>query len=55
MTKTKTTHGTLCNYRTGDEIRPATQDEQEASRAAAETDGGAGVIEVDGVFCYVED
>jgi hypothetical protein len=48
-------HGTLKNYATGQTIRPATQAEQRASAQAAEGDGGAGVIMVDGVACYVED
>ncbi len=50
-----TDHGTLCNYRTGESIRPATEAEQDESIAASQTDGGAGIIEVDGVICYVED
>lgn len=45
----------LHNYTTGEFIRTATADEQAASIAAAETDGGPGVIVVDGVSCYVED
>ncbi len=45
----------ICNYRTGDWIRNATAAEADASREAAITDGGAGVIEIDGVACYVED
>lgn len=44
---------TLMNYETAEEIREATAEELAASIAAAETDGGAGVIEVDGVSCYV--
>lgn len=48
-----TSKPTLMNYATGEEIREATADELAASIAAAETDGGAGVIEVDGVSCYV--
>ena len=42
----------LTDYRTGEDIRTATSEEVEASKAAAETDGGAGVIEVDGRACY---
>jgi len=45
---------TLNNYRTGEIIRAATADEIEASTEAADRDGGAGVIEVNGVPCYVE-
>ena len=48
------TASTLNNYRTGEIIRAATTDEIEASTEAAERDGGAGVIEVDGIPCYVE-
>lgn len=44
----------LCNYKTGETIRKATREEYEASVAAAESDGGRGAIEVDGVACYVE-
>ncbi|MBP6572276.1 MAG: hypothetical protein KA226_12710 [Gemmatimonadales bacterium] len=52
-TATDTT-ATLNNYRTGEILRAATADEIEASTEAAQRDGGAGVIEVDGVSCYVE-
>jgi hypothetical protein len=45
----------LCDYATGETIREATADEARASREAAEHDGGAGVILVDGRRCYVED
>lgn len=50
-------HGTLCNYRTGDAIRAATAAEREESVGAAASDGGAGVIEVEGIQfpCYVSD
>lgn len=48
-------HGTLCNYRTGDAIRAATAAEREESMSAAASDGGAGVIVVEGVSCYVSD
>lgn len=51
---TATKPATLNNYRTGEIIRAATTKEIEASTDAAEHDGGAGVIEVDGVPCYVE-
>lgn len=46
-------HVHLYDYRTGEELRPATSAELEASIAAARTDGGHGVIEVDGRSCYV--
>ena len=48
------TYGNLVNYNTTEIIRPATAEEHAASVEAAELDGGAGVIEVDGVRCYVE-
>lgn len=54
MTNTNT-KPTLRNYKTGDAIREARQDELEASREAAERDSGRGVIDVDGVSCYVEE
>lgn len=47
--------GTLCDYETGDALGPATADEHSASREAAEHDGGAGVIRVDGRRCYVQE
>lgn len=52
--------GTLVNYITDEDIRLATEDEQTASIEASmgfgtEGGGGFGVIEVDGVECYVED
>lgn len=45
--------GTLCDYSTGEELRDATDDEYEASLRAADSDGGSGVITVDGRSCYV--
>lgn len=47
-------HGTLCDYETAEPIRPATEAEAAESEAASLIDGGAGVIVVDGVRCYVE-
>ena len=47
-------YGTLCDYRTGEQIRPATLAELTASMSAAHHDGGAGVIELDGRSCYVD-
>jgi hypothetical protein len=47
------TFGDLYDYLTGTCIRPATQEESQASEMAAESDGGAGVILVDGRSCYV--
>jgi len=44
---------TLHQYDTGEELRDATPDEVVESVEAARHDGGAGVIEVDGVRCYV--
>lgn len=49
-----TDHGTLCDYATGDKIRPATREEQEESQEQAQHDGGRGVISVGGRSCYVE-
>ena len=46
---------TLHDYATGEALRPATAEELAASVAAAETDGGSGVIEVDGRRCYVQE
>jgi hypothetical protein len=43
----------LHDYHTGEYIREATAEELEESKRAAELDGGAGVIEVDGRDCYV--
>ena len=44
---------TLHDYRTGEPMRLATKQEEAASIAAAQHDGGHGVIEVDGRLCYV--
>lgn len=44
----------LHNYETGDFIRMATLAEYESSVAASKIDGGAGVITIDGVRCYVD-
>lgn len=49
------TYGDLHDYATAEWIRAATRDERDASREAAESDGGAGVIDVDGRSCYVEE
>ena len=46
--------GRLCIYSTGLTLRAATEAERAASIAAAELDGGSGVIVVDGVSCYVD-
>lgn len=48
-------YGQLCDYKTGDRLRPATQRERDLSVAQAEIDNGRGVIRVDGRACYVED
>ena len=55
MKTSETNHGDLHDYTTGDYIRPATAAEQAASVTDAESDGGAGVIDVDGRACYVQD
>jgi hypothetical protein len=41
------------DYQTGDVLRPATEDELRSSIDAAQRDGGAGVIEIDGRLCFV--
>lgn len=43
----------LCDYQTGDALRPATEDELRSSIDAAQQDGGVGVIEIDGRSCFV--
>ena len=45
---------TLHAYDTGEELRDATPAELAESVEAARHDGGAGVIEVNGVRCYVD-
>lgn len=45
--------GDLMDYQTGEVIRAASEAEHRASIAAARTDGGAGVILVNGRSCYV--
>lgn len=45
----------LYRYDDSTAIRNATADELAASKTAAESDGGAGVITVDGVDCYVQE
>ena len=45
----------LINYETNEIIRKATKEEQAESIDAATHDGGAGVILVDSVRCWVED
>lgn len=52
---TEISTATLINYKTGETIRPATAAELSASIEAAKTDGGAGVIVVDGVSCYAQE
>lgn len=48
--------GTLCDYKTGNSIRPASESEWRASREAERSNigGGTGVIEIDGRSVYVE-
>ena len=43
----KNKYGTLCDYKTSNSIRPATEDEWRASREAEQSNigGGTGVIE----------
>ena len=45
----------LMKYSDASYIREATKDERRESAEAARYDGGAGVITVEGVDCYVED
>jgi hypothetical protein len=45
---------TLHRYEDGTELRDATPAELAASVEAARHDGGAGIIEADGVRCYVD-
>lgn len=44
----------LISYETNETIRTATIDEAIESIDAARLDGGAGVIEVDGIRCYCD-
>lgn len=44
----------LLKYEDGSYLREATADEIAASLTAANTDGGAGAITVDGATCYVD-
>jgi len=44
----------LMNYATAQYIRKATPEEFASSVAASWHDGGAGVIDVDGLSCYVD-
>lgn len=44
----------LRNYGTAEVIREATLEEMALSVEAAEMDGGAGVIDVEGTSCYVD-
>lgn len=45
---------TLTDYNTAETVRAATIEEWAQSILAAERDGGAGVIRVDGISVYVE-
>lgn len=54
-TESTSPHGRLVDYNTTAIIRAATAEEQRASQEQAKRDGGAGVIDVDGRRCYVED
>jgi hypothetical protein len=44
----------LISYTTNETIRPATLAEALDSLEAARIDGGAGIIEADGIACYVD-
>jgi hypothetical protein len=52
--ETTMSNGMLRDYKTGEAIREATDEEAAESSEAAERDGGAGVILVDDRRCYVE-
>jgi hypothetical protein len=54
MENNNTVSPALVDYRTGEVIGKATAAQEAASIAAAQHDGGAGVIEVDGRRCYVQ-
>lgn len=43
---------TLFDHKTGEPIRPATQSEASESEEAAGSDGGQGLIQIDGRTCY---
>ncbi len=47
-------YGSLHDYESGMYARPATKAQAEASAAAALVDGGYGIIQVDGVSCFVQ-
>ena len=55
MKTSETYYGDLRSYHDASYIREATEAERDASREAGDQDGGAGVIDVDGVTCYVEE
>ena len=44
----------LYDYETGRQLRAATAAELEASEEAAHSDGGCGVVKIDGRWCYVQ-
>lgn len=48
-------YGDLINYATGVVIGPATKAQMLESERVARMDGGAGVIDVGGKACYVEE
>jgi len=52
----KNKYGTLCDYKTSESLRPATESEWRASREAEASNigGGTGVIVVDDRRVYVE-
>ena len=47
--------GRLMDYYTAKDLGPATEQQRDDSRSAAESDGGCGVITVDGRSVYVEE
>jgi hypothetical protein len=54
-TKIDQTQPIVYDYDTDEPIRNATAEELQASRDAADSDSGRGVIEIDGRDCYVQD
>lgn len=61
MNTTQETFGTLRNYKTGESLRPATEEERDLSRRAAEQDNGRGAflcrptLFARSIACYVEE
>jgi len=54
MTESAASTASLFDYHTAEDLGPATDAQVAASDAAAERDGGRGVIEVDGRSVYTQ-